>query len=261
MTTTTPGPLGLGPVPPEVFQEAPEEFDRDIYVNLLDLNALGRFKRDPLPSRAFTWGFTILRTVYTLESDTAFPIAVETLRRWMVHWARIEAFQASYDPSPRPYRTEPSEEIAARIWNEVVEDRERLDGASWETVHNVFEAWLHSQGVDQERSLKRMPSNPRLNSCMVIDAAALAALQTMPETPPNLSSPPTKEEYDWSVSIAARDAWVWIYDLKPQYLLSQGRDEPVYQGWLRVAPHSLCYYWFMRIALDGSKTMGALKWY
>lgn len=79
------GPPGLGRVPLDVFQQTPEEHLRDIYSNLRDLNVLGHFKREPLPSRAFTWGFTILRTVYTPESDTAFPIAVQTLHRWMVH--------------------------------------------------------------------------------------------------------------------------------------------------------------------------------
>lgn len=40
---------------------------------------------------------------------------------------------------------------------------------------------------------------------MVIDAAALAALQTLPENPPILPSAPTWEEYDWSVYGAAQE--------------------------------------------------------
>ncbi|KAF3011651.1 hypothetical protein E8E14_004156 [Neopestalotiopsis sp. 37M] len=74
---------------------------------------------------------------------------------------------------------------------------------------------------------------------MVIDAAALAALQTLPENPPILPSAPTREEYDWSVYGAAQDAWVWIYDLKPKYLSSQSVHEPMRQAWIRVAPPRL----------------------
>ncbi|KAF7532800.1 hypothetical protein G7054_g7624 [Neopestalotiopsis clavispora] len=55
---------------------------------------------------------------------------------------------------------------------------------------------------------------PATNSCMAIDAAALAVLQTMPENPLDLSSLPARQEYDWSVWGAAPDAWVWIYGLK-----------------------------------------------
>lgn len=241
----------FGPVLVEVFRALPRCPIRN---HLLDLNSLGR--HDPIPANAYTWGFTILRTVYTPESDTLFASTLEALHRWVVYLLRLEA----YDPHDRslatPMRTEPFEEFVSRLRNDIIEDKEQLDGASWDKIHAYFENHLDARGIDSKTKFDRFPTNPRYNSCIAIDASALAALQTMPEIP-NFAFPPTKEEWMWAVLKATEKAWVWVYDLKPRYLLAtQGKPLHLpYKGWTRVKVFSLFEYWCSRKGLDGEKTV------
>ncbi|KAH8655871.1 hypothetical protein BX600DRAFT_470447 [Xylariales sp. PMI_506] len=85
-------------------------------------------------------------------------------------------------------RLRPTDELGRRLRNDVVEDRERLGGASWDIVYDVFKAWVLSQGIeDGPRIFRTVPGNVRYNSCIVVDEAALASIDGLPEQPPGTS--------------------------------------------------------------------------
>ncbi|KAH8591772.1 hypothetical protein B0O99DRAFT_631624 [Bisporella sp. PMI_857] len=98
------------------------EWERDVNWKLRKLH-------DP------TWGYTIFRTVYTPASDTQFPLCLRKLDSWIKH----EIYEEFNRPSRWPrnatdpvLRIESNDEMYSRYKNEVVENRERLDGADVE---------------------------------------------------------------------------------------------------------------------------------
>jgi hypothetical protein len=58
----------------------PAERQRQIYGQLQRLNQVTSCGSTP-----YTWGWTIIRTVYTPESDVSFAVAVEKLKRWIIY--------------------------------------------------------------------------------------------------------------------------------------------------------------------------------
>lgn len=119
----------------------------------------------------YSWGVNIYRTVYTPESDTLFPSAVARVETYM-------KFGTLGDPSaPQTDYTERVEkEIASRLVNSIIEDRQVLNGASMETVLAEFEKWVQSQNCTRSY-------NTRYRIALVVDAEAIDDIMKLPETP------------------------------------------------------------------------------
>ncbi|KAK3897084.1 hypothetical protein C8A05DRAFT_39364, partial [Staphylotrichum tortipilum] len=107
-----------------------------------------------------SWGFTVLRAVYTPESDMLFPLAMERLRRvvqFWCHWTRFTGIGASCEK----YKVEDTswnDEVFGRFWLDVVEDREGLggldsrsggdEGERFGALAEYFRRWC--EGVDTQ---------------------------------------------------------------------------------------------------------------
>jgi len=81
-----------------------------------------------------SWGHTILRTVYTPESDDSFGPAIERLKRWVRH-GLVSGHRLLSRPRPREVgdgiadgELDPDAELWRRFYVDVVEDREGLAG-------------------------------------------------------------------------------------------------------------------------------------
>lgn len=135
----------------------------------------------------YTWGWTVIRTVYTPESDRGFGAAADKLQRWLAYYVNIRKSPAARCGLTWP--AEPVDELARRLRNDLVQDREQLDAADWGVVHDVFRRWVLQQGVaEDELRYNVVPSNVRYNSCIVVDQAALEALEEhLPEDTPPLT--------------------------------------------------------------------------
>lgn len=105
-----------------------------------DLRLL-RKEREP------TWGFTILRTVYTPASDTEFPLFLRKLDTYIKREIDTDLLpkRPRYDRNGRlikvtPPDPAPNAELYRRYRNDVIEDREKLEGADVEQVRQEFNA-------------------------------------------------------------------------------------------------------------------------
>jgi hypothetical protein len=75
-----------------------------------------------------SWGYTVLRTVYTPESDVLFPAAIERLKRYMhcqCHYRRFPGFGPFCESSKITF-TEPNDEMCRRFYLDVVADEANL---------------------------------------------------------------------------------------------------------------------------------------
>jgi len=110
--------------------------------------------------RARTWGYTILRTAYRDGDDAKFRNGVEAINRFVRLWSDNEARLAAeemkstrlayeatgYWPAgmPETANMAANEMFLERFVNDIVEDREALDGA---TVSEVSVAFSKSPGT------------------------------------------------------------------------------------------------------------------
>jgi hypothetical protein len=98
------------------------------------------------------------------------------------------------------WSAEPVNELARRRRNDVVQDRQ-LDTTDWAVVYDAFKRWVLQHSVtESDFRFDIVPSNVRYDSFIIIDQAALEALENLPE-----NTPPLTEEM-----VLTPNAWVWI---------------------------------------------------
>lgn len=79
-------------------------------------------------------GYTVPRTVYTPESDTLFPVAIDKLKRYIhyaSHFKRFPMFGARCQVICIAH-AEPNDEISRRFYLDIIEDKtnlKKLDGS------------------------------------------------------------------------------------------------------------------------------------
>jgi hypothetical protein len=174
----------------------------------------------------FPWGFVIYRTIYTPESDTMWATVLERLHvfiKFSLDFRRLmqeqeSGFQIDSIPDDLVYQL---------FQNDVVEDRESLDGASIKVVRKHFRTWREQQDS------KILSWTMRRKFCLMIDEDALKSLFE--------AQAPTIENYN-----QPRQR-VWVTAIDP-FFDRQTYYEFPYAGWMRVPVDSL---WYLCLVLEG----------
>lgn len=163
------------------------------------LNLLSRYgSRGPHEN---SWGVTIFRTVYTPESDVAFPVIVE----------RINEFMRSYflGIGQQPPEPEADREMLSRHVNTIIEDKTTLNNASIDQIHAAFESWVNLEGLPDS-------NNTRYRIALMIDQAALDGIAKLPQ-PGDKTAPfeaiyacPCKAVSRWGINKAQSVPWFYV---------------------------------------------------
>ncbi|GME48355.1 hypothetical protein VE00_04952 [Neofusicoccum parvum] len=206
--------MASSPVPQNLIQLSPDhpnfqrEWQREPRRRLKDVSSHGN-----------SWGFTIVRTTYTGDFQTA----LDTLRRYV----ELECYaDLRYTSTPdAPLDPEPNRELFRRFHTDVIADAATLDGASMDDVRARFRAWAAQQGGASETT-----TNPRFRACIVVDAEVLQAL---------LLAPPPPALDDASADVPLDAIWVKVVDAAP----AAAEMAPPYAGWLRVSVLELARFW------------------
>lgn len=160
--------MDLSPIPIELFPNA--DLPRSDHCIAAEyLKQIHDRSRDC--AHQYSWGVNIYRTVYTPESDTLFPLAV----------ARIETYMkfgtlGSLSTPQTDYTERSEKEIASRLVNIIIQDRQLLDNVSMETVLSEFEKWVENQNCTRSY-------NTRYRIALVLDAESTDDIMKLPETP------------------------------------------------------------------------------
>ncbi|KAK3899426.1 hypothetical protein C8A05DRAFT_18140 [Staphylotrichum tortipilum] len=207
-----------------------------------------------------SWGFTVLRTVYTPESDVLFPLAMERLRRVVQYWCHYTRFPG-IGASCEEWKVVDgswNDEVFRRFWLDVVEDREGLggldsgsggdEGERFGALAEYFRRWC--EGVDTQSDTGDVrDKDPRFTSCLVVDGESLAALAQIPEEVPPLRCVATREEKA-DILGTGHPGWLWLVEARYMALPAEQREEGLwgsgsdaYPGWLRVEPCDLFSVW------------------
>lgn len=166
---------------------------------------------------------SVLRTVYTEESDTLFPRAIDKLINW-VHYgiqaARFPMFGAKGE-ARKKMNPVYNDELWKRFDLDIVEDKFRLQSQDptrdSARLSNYFREWVESKAEDPLDY-----RNPRFLDCIIINEDSMRSLLALPdETPPLRVPVDRREKTTWP---ADDDAFVWLLDSRAQSL-SQNEDE------------------------------------
>ncbi|KAK3296336.1 uncharacterized protein B0H64DRAFT_374434 [Chaetomium fimeti] len=210
------------PVPRSLFYpRRPKTRDNE---TALRLEALGASRHTTYAQHL--WGFTILRTVYTPESDALFPIAMRRLDAWArysPHQGRFPKYGQAYE-SKAVTDGEPNEELAKRFYCDMIEDKDRLagiqsDAEGFAKLRDYFREWLVSVGVQPDLPLNHddddndddndddpdlgpalepneSHDDPRFRSVLVVDEECLRSLiEELPDETPPLRTAVDREEW------------------------------------------------------------------
>ncbi|KAK8036729.1 hypothetical protein PG994_015226 [Apiospora phragmitis] len=145
-----------------------------------------------------SWGYAILRTVYTPESNDLFPAAIAKLEVWMRKYhLHINRFPMWGEIGEAKHRNKANgsinDELGRRFRVELLEDKDRMDlphlnRASHDDIGSlcdVFDTWVASVGQDHPRD-ETTSISPRFCDCLVVDEEALRSLAALSEDPPQL---------------------------------------------------------------------------
>ncbi|KAK7965992.1 uncharacterized protein PG986_000269 [Apiospora aurea] len=149
--------------------------------------------------RRGSWGFTIYRAVPGQEHDVRFAEGVRRLGEWM-RWVILVRRYTEPDMNtwprcpelmPQPHEHDRWDDVAARLWNEVVEhypnadqvDSTELGEEDFAPVGEAFLSWVDQLGIDTTRL------NARYDFCLIIDETVLQMLEGLPAETPPLEAP------------------------------------------------------------------------
>ncbi|KAH6988493.1 hypothetical protein EDB80DRAFT_730179 [Ilyonectria destructans] len=188
-----------------------------------------------------TWGYTILRTVYTEESDLLFPIVVKKLQKWVtevwVHWRRFPRWGEKGEEGKKSNGSV-NDEVARRFCVEVIEDKENLNipelkDASPEDIKLLcdrFSSWAIGVGGDPEH--RGYATTPRMLLFLAIDSSSLHNLvKLLDETPPQRTARDLQEKLHWRNS---GDGWLWLFDYQSIRDYDPSTHPPGYRGWMKL---------------------------
>lgn len=121
---------------------------------------------------AYSWGYTIFRTVYGPDTDEDFAMAVERL-----------AVYAEYFTRNDPHDRGPDDDLWSRYYSEVVQDEERLSGATESEVGDIFDAWIRDHCRAATTARGRLEPNSRFLFCLMLDEDSIDNILDLPADP------------------------------------------------------------------------------
>ncbi|KAL7946010.1 hypothetical protein V8C42DRAFT_322214 [Trichoderma barbatum] len=250
----------IDPVYPEDPRKKVAERDRPARG---DLEAIQLRAFDPRVP--FGWGFTIYRAVFGQGTDARFAEGLNRLDKWL-RWEARDSRYRNEDRNtwkiypeymPAPGEPDVTDEIAARMYNEVVEEypdaqdiitepegSEDFSPVARDFIFRVESFNIPFDPCDWEEGRR----HSRYDTCLIIDERVLKMLEALPEDTPAVvprddSSPERK-----ATKAPLKENWIWILNRETAIKKEEGEEGPVveFPPWIRIRLQSLRYLFFMR---------------
>ncbi|RFU82009.1 hypothetical protein TARUN_191 [Trichoderma arundinaceum] len=222
-----------------------------------DLEAIQPEKFDPRVP--YGWGFFIYRAIFGDGTDARFAEGLNRLEKWLRWEARNSRYSSEAarweehpDFMPAPGEPDVTDEIAERLWNEVIEEypdaqeivTEPEGSEDFSPIGRDFadrvESFNINTGPQDEDDRRR---NTRYETCLIIDGRVLEMLEKLPaDTPPVVPLPTSSPESQQAAQILW-DNWVWILDRESAIDREEG-DEQEFPPWIRIRLTSLRFFFF-----------------
>lgn len=202
----------------------------------------------------YAWGFIIYRVRFRGDSDERFYTALRRFEQWAGWIVRAVRYGNDnlHDLSILPDGTEPTDQLAERLYNQVLEFipgnepvvTEPEGEEDFSAVGVAFSKWVSSLPLtpDNASSPSARP-NARYDQCLIIDKAALESLENLSETPPALEHYSLDSPHNAALHALYYSTWVWVLDRRTNEALGAGENLN-YSPWVRLRICSLQDLWF-----------------
>jgi hypothetical protein len=194
---------GLSPIDTALTSTAPR-FPGDTGINKSRFALQELANHDGSHDYAYSWGYTIFRTVYGPDTDEDFARAIERLAVYAKRFTQND-----------PHDSRPDEELWSRYYSEVVQDEERLSGATESEVGDMFDAWIRDHR--RTTTTASLSPNSRFLFCLMLDEESIENILELPEDP-------RRRVFDYGAS------WVKVISNKVKTI----EGGPSNRWWLRV---------------------------
>lgn len=182
----------------------------------------------------YNWGFQLYRTVYSPAcSDADFERAVETLHEYM-RWGCFYEVDNGYVQNYTGEWNEPEQLLWKHLKNNVVQDKDLLDGASVPRIQELAKDWIQQRGAD-------MSEAPRYRFFIIMDDEVVRTLLRFPS--------PASRTGEWQFYS------VKVLDVEYDAEHDKGPGHPggtEYHGWFWAAAWHLEDLAFTDIERDGA---------
>jgi len=193
----------------------------------------------------FTWGYRIYRTIYTKpNSDADFARAIEVMNAYMRDECSSYAERRKDESDEQDGRVnvdKASQQLCQRLRNDIVQDRELLEGASPAQITKLAQDWVHSH------SGAKVYHSPQYRYFINVDDEVIQHLLRLPMPPAYESGIPAV------YSVKVYDAEFGLDDAYFGDEESSDEDEDDgmcpeeddgYRGWFWTSASGLVWLWF-----------------
>ena len=202
----------------------------------------------------YTWGYHIFRTSYSLTSDADFQNAIDVLHEYMHyvsymgHNSHLEELQERGLNGSDMVDERPNQQLWQRLRNDIVQDREQLEGASPAKVRALARDWAYSLG-------SKTYTSPSYRFCLLIDEESMETLlkHPMPAVrPPHISLARAVKVID--VEFGLQDSYHSDFDDSDSGSDNDENDVGTpglkYEGWFFASASKLMELWLSDSELD-----------
>jgi hypothetical protein len=170
--------------------------------------------------RQESWGWVVYRTTY--KSDPAFGKAISIINSWI----KREVYQDMHTMGLQDADPTPNNELWACHRLTIMEDPERLNGASIRDVRSHFESWVEGQGMRDRWNKYRV--------CMMIDDEVLELL---------VNEVPLAEEHKEMHGVRyVEEINTWYVKVIEAFPEADEGDED-YEGWMKCSLYTMVRLW------------------
>ncbi|KFZ12468.1 hypothetical protein V502_07060 [Pseudogymnoascus sp. VKM F-4520 (FW-2644)] len=208
-------------------------------------DSMYRYKNSGVRYAEGSWGYTVLRTAYSDESDTLWPIGLENLRRWVtqyfVHLNRLAANKSDGSVNDELGRRFIIEEVDVDSEKLNVPDLGKASQDDIKALTNVFYSWLRS-AVDVEGNAEfNIQDSARFCDFLVIDEGSLRSLAALPKETPPLGLVSRQERRDRDILYCY--SYVWLVDSQAVKRFQGVENGDNYDGWMKLCPDDIPEAW------------------
>ncbi|KFY80131.1 hypothetical protein V499_00967 [Pseudogymnoascus sp. VKM F-103] len=196
-----------------------------------------------------SWGYTVLRTTYSDESNTLWPVGLENLKRWVtqyfVHINRLATNKSDGSVNEELGRRFILEEFDIDPEKLNIPDLNKASQDDIKALTNVFDSWLRSAVGNVEGNEEfNIQHSARFCDFLVIDEVSLRSLAALPKETPPLGLVSREER-------RARDilycySYVWLVDSQAVKRFQGVEDSDNYDGWMKLCTEDIYDAWFER---------------
>lgn len=212
------------------------------------------------PRIPYGWGFFIYRAISGDGTDDRFAEGLNRLEKWL-RWEAMDSRYSSEDKAmweafpdyiPAPGEPDITDEVAARMWNEVVEEyadseyviTEPEGSEDFSPIGRDFASRVKSFNITPDLGGHEEARNTRYETCLIIDNRVLEMIEKLPVDTPSVAPHTQINHGSENAKNSLYESWIWILHRETAINREEGNVDE-FPPWIRIRLSQLRHLFFM----------------